>query len=132
MNSVFKNTMSHLTNLTNSNKDLRMKFNKKIAASSRNSSSYRSRKISPKKKNLPSKKSSVKYSSPSSLARTGLYKSHLGKIRRNKSKLPKFDTAKVICKNFGLVKGFCVNTHQGIVRNYNEDRVSILLNAQEK
>ena len=37
----------------------------------------------------------------------------------------------MICKN-NLITGFAVNTHQGITRNYNEDRVAILLNSQKK
>ena len=45
------------------------------------------------------------------------------------SKLPKFEKTKTILKKFGKVTGFGVNTHKGCVRNYNEDRVSILLNA---
>lgn len=38
----------------------------------------------------------------------------------------------MIVKEFGNVKAFSVNTHQGTVRSYNEDRVSILLNAQQR
>mgnify|MGYP000976106931 CR=1 FL=1 len=53
-------------------------------------------------------------------------------MQLGEKKIAKFDQAKAICKDFGAIKGFAVNTHQGMVRNYNEDRVSILLNAQEK
>lgn len=28
----------------------------------------------------------------------------------------------------GIVQAYCANTHQGLVRKYNEDRVSIVLN----
>lgn len=45
---------------------------------------------------------------------------------------PKFDKATAIVKNFGKICGFAANTHRGKTRNYNEDRVSILLNAQKK
>jgi len=31
----------------------------------------------------------------------------------------------------GVVRGYAANTHQGLVRNYNEDRVSIILNISE-
>ena len=34
-------------------------------------------------------------------------------------------------KDFGKIIGFAANTHKGKIRNYNEDRVSILLNAQK-
>ena len=34
-------------------------------------------------------------------------------------------------KNCGLVEAFAANTNQGIVRNYNEDRVSIILNVNK-
>lgn len=53
-------------------------------------------------------------------------------IRSKERELPYFEKAKVIIKEFGAVKAFSVNTHQGTVRNYNEDRVSILLNAQQR
>lgn len=58
--------------------------------------------------------------------------SSLDTIRRMESALPQFESAKVIVKDFGKVRAFAVNTHQGIVRSYNEDRVSILLNAQQR
>lgn len=56
----------------------------------------------------------------------------LDKIQKNSQRLPEMDKSKVMAKNFGAVKGFSVNTHTGLVRNYNEDRVSILLNAQQR
>jgi protein phosphatase PTC2/3 len=43
--------------------------------------------------------------------------------------MPKFDASKTSVKDFGAIKAFSVNTHRGVIRNYNEDRVSILLNA---
>lgn len=57
---------------------------------------------------------------------------HLDSIKKNYYKLPPFEKSKVIVKKFGKVHSFSVNTHQGTVRNYNEDRVSILLNAQQR
>jgi hypothetical protein len=56
----------------------------------------------------------------------------LEEIKVRDRELPYFEKAKVIVKEFGAVKAFSVNTHQGTVRNYNEDRVSILLNAQQR
>ena len=121
---IYDKTMSKISPLTNSNKDLRMKFNKGKSTGKKKEKSR-----SPKK----SKRRSAKKKVTKTLKVGGEEaKSHLEKIRANASKLPRFDPAKVICKDFGSVKGFCVNTHQGMVRNYNEDRVSILLNAQEK
>lgn len=46
--------------------------------------------------------------------------------------LPSFEESKTVLKNFGKIASFAVNTHKGCVRNYNEDRVSILLNAQQR
>lgn len=46
--------------------------------------------------------------------------------------LPAFEDSKTVIKNFGKIASFAVNTHKGCVRNYNEDRVSILLNAQQR
>jgi len=31
-------------------------------------------------------------------------------------------------KKLGIIRGFSANTHPGLVRNYNEDRVAIILN----
>lgn len=45
--------------------------------------------------------------------------------------LPEFDKPRVITKNYKVVHSFAVTTHKGIVRNYNEDRVSVLLNVQQ-
>ena len=30
-----------------------------------------------------------------------------------------------------MVRGYAANTHQGLIRNYNEDRVSIILNIMQ-
>ena len=56
----------------------------------------------------------------------------LKNIRENEKRLPKVEKSKVIIKDFGVIKSFAVNTHVGTVRSYNEDRVSILLNAQQR
>ena len=53
----------------------------------------------------------------------------LEKIRQNEQSLPQIEKSKTILKKFGIVQGFGVNTHTGLVRTANEDRVSILLNA---
>ena len=42
--------------------------------------------------------------------------------------LPPFEPTKCSIKQIGAIKAYGVNTHQGIVRNYNEDRVAIILN----
>lgn len=34
-------------------------------------------------------------------------------------------------KSNGIVKAYSANTYQGLVRNYNEDRVSIILNISK-
>lgn len=39
-----------------------------------------------------------------------------------------FDSSKFSSKSLGVVKSYSANTHQGTVRDYNEDRVSIILN----
>lgn len=61
-----------------------------------------------------------------------LYYPNIESIRKNQKRLPPFEKSKVIIKEFGHIQAFGVNTHQGTVRNYNEDRVSILLNAQQR
>lgn len=53
-------------------------------------------------------------------------------IKQREHILPPFTKARSVVKNFGIIKGFIVNTHKGCVRAGNEDRVSILLNAQHK
>ena len=42
-----------------------------------------------------------------------------------------FEQSKTSKKNMGSVKSYGVNTYQGIVRNYNEDRVSIIINMNK-
>jgi hypothetical protein len=42
--------------------------------------------------------------------------------------LPPFDFTKRSSKKNGIVKAYAANTHQGLIRKYNEDRVSIILN----
>lgn len=40
-------------------------------------------------------------------------------------------STKCSVRGHGRVAGYAVNTHQGIVRGYNEDRVSIVLNIMK-
>ena len=42
--------------------------------------------------------------------------------------VPNLEPTKTSVKRNGVVSAYAANTHQGIVRNYNEDRVSIILN----
>lgn len=42
--------------------------------------------------------------------------------------LPNHEATKCSYKRHGIVKAYAANTNQGLVRNYNEDRVSIILN----
>ena len=41
---------------------------------------------------------------------------------------PNYDTTKCSSRPIGNISAYGVNTYQGIIRNYNEDRVSIILN----
>lgn len=45
--------------------------------------------------------------------------------------LPNHEPTKCSVKRNGIVKAYAANTNQGIVRNYNEDRVSIILNIMK-
>ena len=42
--------------------------------------------------------------------------------------IPNHEPTKCSFKRNGIVRGYAANTNQGLVRNYNEDRVSIILN----
>ena len=42
--------------------------------------------------------------------------------------ISKFNQGKISSKSFGIITSYSANTNQGIVRNYNEDRVSIIIN----
>lgn len=42
-----------------------------------------------------------------------------------------YEASKTSVRRNGVVRGYAANTHQGLVRNYNEDRVSIILNISE-
>ena len=39
-----------------------------------------------------------------------------------------FEPSKTSSKTMGIIKAYAANTYQGLVRNYNEDRVSIIIN----
>ena len=52
----------------------------------------------------------------------------LGKISDMRVSLPNFEPTRGSEKAYGVVRGFGVCTNQGLVRNYNEDRVAIVLN----
>ena len=43
----------------------------------------------------------------------------------------KFNQGKISSKSFGSIISYATNTNQGIVRNYNEDRVSIIINMNK-
>ena len=42
--------------------------------------------------------------------------------------IPNHEQTKCSFKRNGIVRAYAANTNQGLVRNYNEDRVSIILN----
>jgi len=68
---------------------------------------------------------SNKHSDPMTTFQT--FMSRLNKLQIN-SVLPNFEPIRFSDKSHGIVKGFAVCTNQGLVRNYNEDRVSVILN----
>jgi protein phosphatase PTC2/3 len=43
-------------------------------------------------------------------------------------RLPHEESTKYSSKKNGIIAGYAANTNQGIIRTYNEDRVSIILN----
>ena len=42
-----------------------------------------------------------------------------------------FPNCKIASKDFGIIKSYAANTSQGIIRDYNEDRVSIVINLSK-
>ena len=56
------------------------------------------------------------------------YVERLGRISNVRNPLSCFEPTRGSEKNYGIIRGFGVCTSQGLVRNYNEDRVSIVLN----
>lgn len=54
-----------------------------------------------------------------------------GNLKKNQTPLPNHEPTKCSVKRNGIVKAYAANTNQGIVRNYNEDRVSIILNIMK-
>jgi hypothetical protein len=46
----------------------------------------------------------------------------------NNTDIPKVEASRHSNKKNGYIKSYAANTHQGLIRNYNEDRVSIVLN----
>jgi len=45
--------------------------------------------------------------------------------------LKNHEVTKASSKKCGIVKAYAANTNQGIIRDYNEDRVSIILNIMK-
>lgn len=45
--------------------------------------------------------------------------------------LPNFEQTKCSIRKNGVISGYAANTNQGIIRDYNEDRVSIILNIMK-
>jgi len=45
--------------------------------------------------------------------------------------LPSWEPTKCSVRENGLIMGYAANTNQGIIRDYNEDRVSIVLNIMQ-
>ena len=45
--------------------------------------------------------------------------------------IPKVEDVNFIHKNNGYIKGYAVNTFHGMAKNYNEDRVSIIMNISK-
>jgi len=54
-----------------------------------------------------------------------------GPQKRVLAPIPNHEPTKCSIKRNGIVKAYAANTNQGIVRNYNEDRVSIILNIMK-
>ncbi len=48
-----------------------------------------------------------------------------------KTNFPNYEATKCSTKPINFIKGYAANTSQGLVRNYNEDRVSIILNISK-
>ena len=47
------------------------------------------------------------------------------------NKYPNFTSSKFSIKTMGIIKAYGANTYQGTIRNYNEDRVSIIINMNK-
>lgn len=64
----------------------------------------------------------------SSLSVLEIYSAKRLKLMDPDSELPNFEKSKYSDKSYGVVKAFGVCTNQGLMRDCNEDRVSIVLN----
>ncbi len=96
---------------------------KKSANAAEDNTIPKSNSVDPKK---PKRSESGKRRTP------GKIYNFIENIRRFENQLPPFENSRTVVKDFDKIKAFSVNTHQGTVRAYNEDRVSILLNAQQR
>ncbi|CAD8160352.1 unnamed protein product [Paramecium pentaurelia] len=56
------------------------------------------------------------------------YFSQEGLVLTRNSKLPNYEPTRCSSNENGIIRAYAANTNQGIVRDYNEDRVSIILN----
>ena len=53
------------------------------------------------------------------------------KIQMIDTFIKNFSKSKISSRSFGVIKSYAVNTNQGIARDYNEDRVSIVINMNK-
>lgn len=56
------------------------------------------------------------------------YLDRLGRLSNIRNPMSNFEPTRGSERAYGIIKGFGVCTNQGLVRDYNEDRVSIVLN----
>ncbi|CAD8185465.1 unnamed protein product [Paramecium pentaurelia] len=75
--------------------------------------------VSPKKKEQKKTNQGINYQSLLEFQQTPVIKLQ---------ELLNYEPTKCSSVQNGLVKAYAANTHQGLIRNYNEDRVSIILN----
>ncbi|CAD8125316.1 unnamed protein product [Paramecium sonneborni] len=72
--------------------------------------------------------SPIKKQSYSSKANEIQYKSYQEPSFLKQNTLPNYEPTKCSSIKNGIIKAYAANTNQGLVRDYNEDRVSIILN----
>lgn len=117
-----KPIIKNLTNTTDSRKEIINSFNKHENTIGLKSNSFvgvlPNSRMSPSNKTLYHNSFATPYERKHDLPNSGVV-------------IPNKEPTKFSVKKNGMVKAYAANTNQGIVRNYNEDRVSIILNIMK-
>lgn len=94
-------------------------------------SSHQQENQQPGNENAPANSQNSTYNNESIANSSKTPSNNTASTKKLSTPIPNHEPTKCSVKRNGIVKAYAANTNQGIVRNYNEDRVSIILNIMK-